>query len=412
MDIMERLKELLHSYHPIVWVLLIGTVFARLASTMAMPFIAIYLATTLDSNPILIGLTIGMGPLAGTVGGFIGGNLSDRYGRKVIMLISIFAWSAVFLGFALSNSVAWFIILNSLNGLCRSFFEPASQALMADLTAKDKRMNVYSMRYLAINIGAAGGPILGAYFALQSANLTFFITAFSYTIYGLCLLVLMNKFALPGQVAEKRVTFLDAIQVIKTDIPLRYFIIGGMITGLGYSQIESTLPQHLSNSIVDGVVLYSILLSVNAVMVILLQLPLTHITRNLSIMKVIMIGAIFFALGYVGFGLFNSWTGIIIAMIILTIGEILVFPSGSMFIDQIAPDHLRGTYFGANSFRSVGSFVGPMLGGFLLKSVGGNNMFMVIAVIVASSILFYYVGYQQFMKKQQSIAVTPETAKA
>lgn len=409
---MGRLKLLMHSYHPIVWALLIGTVFARGASFMAMPFIAVYLATTLDTNPILIGITIGMGPLAGTIGGFVGGNLSDRYGRKVIMLISIFAWAAVFFGFAVSKNVGWFIILNSLNGLCRSFFEPTSQALIADLTPKDRRMKAYSMRYMAINIGAAGGPLLGAYFALQSANLTFLITAISYLVYGVSLLVLMNKFTIPHPAATKRVKFIDALRVIKTDIPLRYFIIGGILTGLGYSQIQSTLPQHLSDSIVNGVVLYSVLLSVNAITVVVLQIPLTHFTRNLSIMRVLMLGSIFFALGYVGFGLFNSWTGFIVSMVVLTIGEILAFPSGSMFIDQIAEDHLRGTYFGANSFKSVGSFVGPTLGGFLLKSIGGNYMFLVIAIIVAVSIFFYYAGYQQFLRQQQNVTVTAKTVKA
>lgn len=259
---------------------------------------------------------------------------------------------------------------------------------------------------------ASGGPLLGAYFALQFANPTFLITAFSYLIYGFSLLILMNKFTIPTQEAKNRVTFSDAMKVIKTDIPLRYFIIGGMLTGLGYSQIQSTLPQHLSNSITNGVVLYSVLLSVNAVTVIVLQIPLTHITRNLSLIRVIMIGSIFFSLGYIGFRAFNTWTGFIVSMIVLTIGDILAFPSGSMFIDQIAEDHLRGTYFGANSFKSIDQFIGPTLGGFLLNLIGGNYMFIVIAIIVAVSIAFYYVGYQHFLKKQQKIAVIPKIAKA
>ena len=165
------------SFHPVVWTLLIGTVFARGASFMAVPFLALYLSNTHGIHPILIGITIGLSPLTGTLGGFIGGYFSDRYGRKKVMLWTIFVWGLVYFGFSQASHIGTFMVLNALNGLCRSFFEPSSQALMADLTSVDKRKRVFSLRYTAINIGASLGPLLGVYVAPFSTSLPFLLTS-------------------------------------------------------------------------------------------------------------------------------------------------------------------------------------------------------------------------------------------
>jgi MFS family permease len=396
------MKKLYHAYHPIVWTLLLGTVFARGASFAAMPFLALYLSKTTDISPLLIGITIGIGPLTGTVGGFIGGHLSDRYGRKVVMLSTIFVWSFVFIGFALSTHVIAFMILNAVNGLSRSFFEPTSQALMSDVTEKQKRLKVFAMRYTAINIGAAVGPLLGAYLGMISANLTFFITGAIYFMYGIALLLLMNKYKIRNMnVGKAVVTVKAAFQVISKDVSLRYFLIGGILVNIGYSQIESSLPQHLEFTIIDGVILYSVLLSVNAVTVVILQIPLSKWVENWKTMNVMMLGAILFTAGFIGFGISTGWMGFIISMLIITVGEIFLFPSGSVFIDKIAPEQLRGTYFGATQFRSIGHSAGPIFGGWILSQYNGHMLFIIIGCIVASSIIFYYYGNARYEKSLQ-----------
>jgi hypothetical protein len=81
------MKQTFRGYHPIVWTLLAGTVFARGASFAAMPFLALYLSKTTDISPFLIGVTIGIGPLTGTLGGFIGGLYPIATGEKQLCLL-------------------------------------------------------------------------------------------------------------------------------------------------------------------------------------------------------------------------------------------------------------------------------------------------------------------------------------
>ena len=182
-------------FHPLVWVTLFGVVFTRTASFMALPFLALYLYNDLNAHPILIGLTIGIAPLVGTFGGFIGGYLNDRFGRKHILITTIFIWGFVFIGFSVAEHIAVFIVLNALNGLCRSFFEPGTQALMIDFTPSEQRKRIFSLRYTAINIAGVIGPVLGSFIALKSAqSVPFFVTGAMYLIYALFLLVGLNRY--------------------------------------------------------------------------------------------------------------------------------------------------------------------------------------------------------------------------
>ncbi|MEH7073192.1 MDR family MFS transporter [Neobacillus drentensis] len=397
---MAKIKNYIGQFHPIVWVLLIGTVLSRGAAFMTLPFLSIYLSRHMDLSPIVIGLTVGMSPLMGTVGGFIGGHLSDRFGRKPVMLISLFTVALVYYGFTVASSPGWFVLLNALNGLSNSFFEPTAQALMADLTDKEKRMKVYSLRYTAMNIGASVGPLVGAYLASTSAKLSFAITGTTYLSYAIVLVILLNKFIVhhTGQ-SKKVVSFSNAFSIIKSDKALRYLIIGIILVNMGYVQIDSNLPQILEGSLENGIQIFSTLITINAVMVVFLQMPISHIAEKFRLMQVMVVGAIFMAAGLVVFSFVTGWTVAILAIVLLTIGEILIFPSNNMMIDRLAPEHLRGTYFGAAQFRKIGNFLGPIFGGYLLSQFQGQIMFWILAITTIGSVIFFSAGNKSFMKE-------------
>ncbi|NHC39671.1 MFS transporter [Bacillus sp. MM2020_1] len=395
---MAKVTNYIGQFHPIVWVLLIGTVLSRGASFMTLPFLSIYLSRHMDLSPIIIGLTVGMSPLMATVGGFIGSHLSDRFGRKPVMLISLFMVTLVYYGFTAATGQGWFILLNALNGLCNSFFEPTSQALMADLTDKEKRMKVYSLRYTAMNIGASVGPLVGAYLASTSAKLSFAITGTTYLFYAIVLVFLLKKLVLPQVGISKRVvSFGDAFTIIRKDKALRFLILGIILVNVGYVQIDSNLPQVLEGTVENGIVIFSTLITINAVLVVFLQMPISHVAEKFRLMQVMVVGAVFMAAGLVAFSFVNGWITAISAIVLLTVGEILIFPSNSMMIDQLAPEHLRGTYFGAAQFRKIGNFLGPIIGGYLLSQFQGQIMFWILAVTTMGSVVFFTAGNKFFI---------------
>ncbi|HEY2420976.1 MAG TPA: MFS transporter, partial [Neobacillus sp.] len=66
--------------------------------------------------------------------------------------------------------------------------------------------------------------------------------------------------------------------------------------------------------------------------------------------------------------------------------------------DQLAPEHLRGTYFGAGQFRKIGNFLGPIFGGYLLSHYHGRMMFWVVSIVVLCSIMFFKAGNRAYVK--------------
>ncbi|MCR2806573.1 MDR family MFS transporter [Paenibacillus soyae] len=396
----KRFFGTMRDFHPIVNVLLAGTIFARIASSMSLPFLAIYLIAATDMSPTMVGAIVGIGSLAGMLGGFFGGHLSDRFGRRVVMLAAIYMWGFVFLGFAFTGLPVIFALLNAINGLCRSFYEPVSQALMADLTEKEKRFSVFSLRYMAINIGVAVGPLLGTLFAAMSGRLPWIITGCIYLAYGLLLHLLLQKFGIRRIEGEKKepVTMAQSWNVIRRDRAFRYFIIGGIVTAIGYSQMTSTLSQFIDEGFANGVELFAWMMSVNAIVVVAFQIPFSKWAEKRTPMTAIAVGSVFYAIGHIGFAFSGSWWMLVASMVVFTWGEILTFPAGSMIVDRIAPEGMRGTYFGAQTFTSLGHFLGPWIGGILLQGYGGQALFVTVAVISIAAIWFFRLGESRSAK--------------
>lgn len=382
------LKKLSY-FHPLVWSILFGTVFTRIASFMTLPFLALYLHRELNASPVDIGVTLGVAQLFATFGGIFGGYLTDKVGRKVIILLTIFVWSAVFFGFALFHSVPLFIVLSALNGLCRSFFEPSTQALMIDFTEKEKRRRLFSVRYTAINVAGVIGPLLGVWISsLSSPAMPFIITGIMYALYGCVLVILLNHFKMRQQMATERQNLFQMFKVVGADTKLLLLIAGGTLINLGWSQYDSTLPQLVNLSVEDGVQLFSILLVTNASIVLLLQLPISIYSEKISMLKSLVIGTCFFALGLILFNMATNWPFFIGAMVIFTIGEIFAFPMMNAMIEEIAPDTQKATYLGASQLKNIGGFIGPVFGGWLLIHFPGE-IYFVMAVLMLSSLIFY-----------------------
>ncbi|HFJ9435998.1 MDR family MFS transporter [Bacillus thuringiensis] len=363
--------------HPISINIIFGTLFSRLTMAMSMPFLAIYLTTTKGISPVMAGLIIGISAFVNVLAGFIGGNLSDKYGRKVVLLSSLSVWILVFIGFAFADSAITFFILNALNGLCRAFFEPTSRALLSEYTNESKRLLVYNLRYTAINIGAAIGPLIG--FGLGSSQTTFpfFITSFVYLIYTISLALLLKKYnvKIKNNGGIKQITIRQSIGILKQDRVFIFSLIGFICCMIGFSQFMSTLPQYLANTSAfsNGVEIFTCVVVTNAIAAIVFQYPLLRVGKKYSALVSIIVGVAIIGIGLIGFGLSNKLIYFILSMILFTMGEVLIFSMNDLFTDTIAPSHLKGTYFGMMNFMNLGQLIGPWLGGGLLSYYGYDH---------------------------------------
>lgn len=387
------MKGKLQHIHPLGMSIILGTLFARFATSMSIPFLAIYLTTVKGVSAGMTGAIIGTSALVGVFASFIGGNLSDRFGRKTIMLWSMIVWIFVFIGFSLADHVLSFFLLNALNGLCRSFFEPTSRALLSDLTKPEYRLLVYNLRYGAINVGVAIGPLVGLQIGSAKSTIPFLVAAGVYILYTAILAFQFKKYPIEKKKVnkEKPVTMLNAMRILRKDIVFLVALVGIILSNCGFSHLTTTVSQYFANAHIfeDGVKLFSYMLALNAIVVVIIQYPVIQMCKNYTPLTSIMVGTLFVSGGLFGFGIVESMLGAAVCTIIFTIGEVLMFSMTDVFIDDIAVAHLKGTYFGAMGFSGIGAVIGPWFGGVLLDYYGYQNGFVVFsALAIFSTVAF------------------------
>lgn len=411
---------ILKQLHPISLHIIVGTLFARLTTFMTYPFLIIYLTKFKGISPVEAGVIIGISALVSIFGGFVGGHLSDRFGRHRVMIYSIFSWAFVFIGFALANHVMMFFMLNALNGLCRSFFEPSSRALLSDVTKQENKLLVFNLRYAAINVGAAIGPVLGLKMGSASSNTAFWVTAAVYFLYAFSLLYMFRKhrsiclIQVSGE--NERTTFTKACRVLVHDKIFSVALIGITLGVAGYSQFSSTIPQYLSSApyFEKGVALYSFLIVVNAVTVLVMQYPVSRIGKYHSPLTSILIGTLTVGTGLFLFGLWKATWLLVIAIIIFTIGEVMMFSMTDLFVDQIAKPHMKGLYFGAMGFTSAGSAFGPAIGGVLITQFGfthSTSLFGALALLSISGFPLLLFVSQMLKTHHRGVTQSVKSAK-
>ncbi|AZB41334.1 MFS transporter [Bacillus sp. FJAT-42376] len=401
----------LRMVHPIAWNIIIGTLFSRMATSMSIPFLAIYLTGKLNVSASVTGAIIASSSIVGIAASFYGGYLSDRFGQKPVLLISIFTWSLVFIGFAQSSAVWMFFVMNALNGLCRAVFEPTSRAILSDVTEEKNRLVLFNLRYTAINIGVVFGPIIGLQLGSSTALTPFYYAAGASFLYGLSLVYMLSVHRIgKASSAKGIVSVKEAFGVLKKDTVFSLGLAGIILSVAGYSQFSSTLPQFfaMSPKIENGAQFFSLMLTLNAVVVIVFQYPLIQFGKKYSPVLSIMLGNILVSISLLGFSLTDGLLGILGIVVLFTMGEVLMFCMTDLFADQLAKPGLKGSYFGAMGFTGIGNVIGPFAGGMMLDSFGASKpllLFGSLALLTALGIPFLYKVYKMSRLKPVSAPV-------
>lgn len=380
----------------IVWLILGASFWIKCAAYFTVPFLAVFLSRQTDLSPAAIGLVVGAQPLAALIGGFAGGHLSDRYGRQRLLQLSMAGSALTYLGFyAVASGQAgvphpWlaYALLNLLAGGCSSIFWPVTQALIADRVGERQRAAVYRMRYVVTNVGGGLGPLLGVTLGVAAASSAFAVTALSYAAFlaAVCLLAPRDTSAAPAGPPPRSLR--ASLEVLGRDRALRWLLLSAILFGAGYAQIESNLSQLVVQAFPDGLRFYSWMLTLNAVGVVVLQ-PLAHrVEQRVAAGRLMQIGSALFCAGCLAMAAFpGDRVALALGIAVITVGEVLVVPTLSVVIDELAPAGLRGSYFGAATLRQLGPALGPALGGAVAAGAGASALFGFMALAGALSAL-------------------------
>ena len=384
----------------LLWVILVGIFWTKAATLLSMPFLTLFLYKNTQLSITTIGIIVGFQPLALCFGSIIGGYFSDIFKRQTIMLYSVIMSCLVYFGFYLTSKylisdiqIIAFALLNLLNGVCAALYSPVSRAMTSDIAkTPEENIKFLHMRYLAINVGAALGPLVGAYAGLAANNQAFLITALLYLLYLIFLLFVLKNYDQPQKVLnnKKSIKFSYALKELIKNRQFMALLISLTIFNLSYIQLNSNLAVVINNNIAKGTIFFSWMLSLNAIMVVLLQPMLYHMIKSRDQRKVILFGYyIIFLCSVLVIFLPISKVTIIFFVACITIAEIFIFPTTSILVVELANENYRGTAFGALDFNFLGNAIGPALGGMAIGYFGNYGFFGMICIVSVLCVLTY-----------------------
>ena len=370
-----------------------GAGIMSLANSITIPFLAIFLTRELDLGPATIGLVIGSSVFFSIFAGFLGGTLSDIFGRAPVLLASLLGVVVAFFGFSLAEHVVVVFACNALMALSTASFSPVAKALLADLLPANDRVRWFSYQYLVFNVGFAVGPLLGVFLGVSGGRGAFLIAASSYGVY-FAILACALRVTPPVAAARTETTsvlnrFAGSVRAVTTDRRLLCFLVAGLLLEAVHLRISALLAQDLNHDFTDGAAILAVVMTTNAVTVVVFQLFASRIVLRKDPVTAIVIGGLLMFAGMVGFATATGMWVFVVAMVVFSVGETFIVPSEFAIIDRIAPEERRGSYFGAQTFAQLGGFVGPYLGGLLLAAWNGTVMFLGVGALALLSAGFY-----------------------
>jgi len=402
---LKRIKQ----FPGLLWIILFGAFITRGSFYMVWPFLSIILYKRFGISATEVGMILSFAALISVFIGFIGGTLSDKVGRHQLMYTSGVLYVFAFSYLAQASTLPEYVIVITLCSIAKALWEPPTSALIGDIVPDPQtRELAMQMRYFVVNAGAAIGPMAGVWFGLTGEQSSFYITAGAFA--GL-LVVLHFGFKAHGKVdlggthnnddeSQSKIerapdsSFKSTLNILRQDKLLQCLIVANIICMFIYAQMDSSLIQYLTRAEVpDLIFLISSMIVANSLLIICCQFVLLKMMASMELEKRIQIGLLLLAASQFWFAInpldfFWGWIG---AVLVMSIAEAILFPTMNVHIDRLAPPHLRGAYFGAASFYSLGFAVAPLLGGFVLDHFGGFWLFTVASLMCFIVIYLYHI---------------------
>ncbi|RAS26254.1 MULTISPECIES: MFS transporter [unclassified Pseudomonas] len=384
----------LKGYPASVRLLLATTFTLTVARALTLPYLVVYLADNFQLAVGHIGLLIGGALIVASLLSLYGGHLVDTVRNHTLVSASTLVFALAFVAAIASRSALLFFFCLVLINLALAVVDIAAKAGFCALLPVAQRAEVFAIKYTLNNVGYAVGPMLGVAMLALDDHLPFIASAL--TGLGMCLAYWrLGDRGLQASTPEQPAAgFAQVALGLARDRRLVCFTLGGVLSAVVFGQFTAYLSQYLvvTSSASEAARLVGYLVTTNAVTVIALQYLIGRRIGRQQLMPWLLAGMALFIAGLLGFAMAGSVMGWCLAMLVFTLGEIIVIPAEYMFIDLIAPEHLRGVYYGAQNLSNLGAALGPVMVGFALGRWWPGVIFYLLVMSVILAGVFYWLG--------------------
>ncbi len=353
-----------------------------LAYSIVYPFLPIYLHSGRGYPMSTVGLIFPLMGLAVILFPLIGGPLTDRFGRRMMMQFGQTGRAAIFLLLALMaflNAPFWlFALALMLNAGIGTFFQIGSDAYLTDISRPEERPRMFSRLRIGTNVGWALGPMLGSFLIGTPFWLLFVLTSVLCVLGAwytgrVCKPAPHHAVAVPAGAAKFTVSRL------LSDRRLTGMLGCSFVLFLLTSQLYSVMSVYATGVVGISPAALGLIYSVNGFSIIVFQMPVTWLLERFRLTYPIrlVIGAAIYTIGYFTLGFAANAGMMALSVLFITIGEAAVMPSVYSGVSHLAPHGGAGRYMAALALvRGVGYAIGPFLGSTLFDACSGRPLLL------------------------------------
>lgn len=371
-----------------VWWLVIGMALNITGSSFLWPLNTIYMNEQLDKSLTMAGFVLMINSFGMVIGNLLGGNLFDKLGGYPTIMIGtvICLISTTLLNFF--HGWPWYAVWLVALGFGGGMIIPANYALAGAAWPQGGRQT-FNAIYLAQNLGVAIGAASGGFVAELSFNYIFIANLLMYVAFAVVAITQFN-IKLDVKVKSNDTMSLLSKQNRVQFIALSLLCVMFSICWIAYIQWESTIAS-FTQEINMSMSQYSLLWTVNGIMILVAQPLIMPVIRLLkgNLKYQMLVGIAIFIMSFLVTSFAEQFSVFMIGMIILTLGEMFVWPAVPTIANQLAPKGKEGAFQGyVNSAATVGKAFGPLIGGVLVDTFNMQAMFLSMIGLLVIAVFF------------------------
>jgi MFS family permease len=342
---------------------------------MVLPFMALYAVSEFKVSAGNAGLVLAAYGVGAFVSAPFTGKLSDRFGSVRLMIISLFCSGIFLIGYSFVTNFYMFLLLSFFWAIIAEAFRPASMSFVSTEAPADRRKTAFALYRLAINLGMSIGPLIGGLLSSINFHLLFYVDGITSIAAAIFLIFSRLKETSPS-ISQIKVIDSPNEELIKNVGVFKnkrfvFLLLAIIPVVIVFFQHIGAFPLFIVDELGFSRATFGILISINTILIIIIEVPLNDAMRKWDDWKALMLGAFLSGLGFGLLAIFHSIYGVIISIVIWTFGEMIFFPAANDYVSEISPENQRGEYMGY--FQMTFSFafmIGPWLGTEVLDSLG------------------------------------------